>query len=102
MSNDRDPCPEAAARVRCEECVEFLLDYVDGRLPAEQRFQFESHVAFCPACEDYVENYKQAAELCRDGGERLRSEQERPLPQELVDAILKARKAGGGGGSARG
>ena len=101
MSNDREPCPETGAKVRCEECVDFLLDYVDGRLPDEQRFHFESHVAFCPACEDYVANYRQAAEMCRDGGDELRREPEQAMPQELVDAILKARKSAGGGESGR-
>lgn len=88
----RPPCPEAATSVTCEHCVEFLLDYLDGRLPEPERFRFESHVALCRDCQVYLENYRQAAalagELARDRSRDIPPE----VPEGLVDAILRARR----------
>ena len=35
-------------RMNCREFTEFLHDYLFGNLPAEERIQFEKHLAECP------------------------------------------------------
>ncbi|MCE2966011.1 MAG: anti-sigma factor family protein [Phycisphaerales bacterium] len=93
----RPPCPDAARTITCQQCVEFILDYIDGVLPADVRFKFESHIAFCRDCEIYIENYRKAAELARaagapsrPGGESDGSLRVTPAPKHLVDAILRS------------
>lgn len=90
----RPPCPDAAGSVTCEQCVEFLLDYVDGLLPDAEKFKFESHVAFCKDCEVYVENYRKASLLTAGLGRAERVRAATAVPEGLIDAILRARKHG--------
>lgn len=91
--NSRPPCPDAAASVTCADCVEFLLDYLDGVLPEAERLKFESHVAHCRDCQVYLDNYRKTmtltAGLARD--ERIKATQ---VPGEgLIEAILRIRKS---------
>jgi anti-sigma factor RsiW len=86
----REPCIDAARGVTCEHLAEFLMEYVDGRVPDEERFVFDSHIAFCKDCEVYVANYRHTLELTRDlAASGAPSE---PMPDALVRAILAARK----------
>lgn len=88
----RQPCPKAAGLVSCEHCVEFLLDYLDGRLSDEERFKFESHIAFCGDCKVFLDNYRKAAALTQSLTRDERVRAAGPVPEELVRAILAARK----------
>ncbi len=88
------PCPQAARTVTCPECVDFLMDYLDGVLPADQRFKFESHLAFCPDCATYMQNYRSAAALTRKVGEAERRRPGDQVPAGLAEVILEARKQG--------
>jgi len=86
----REPCPKAAGEVTCEHLAEFLMDYVDGRVPDEQRFVFDSHIAFCKDCDVYVANYRHTLELTRDLAAPTAPCE--PMPEALKSAILAARK----------
>ncbi len=88
------PCPQAAMTVTCRECVGFLMDYLDGLLPADQRFKFESHLAFCPDCATYMDNYGKAVALAREVGRTEWARLNDQFPAGLVEAILNARKHG--------
>jgi|KBSSwiStaDraftv2_1062776.scaffolds.fasta_scaffold72446_4 anti-sigma factor RsiW len=87
------PCGELwalAHELSCRELVEFLDDYVEARLPAERLAVFERHIALCGDCRDYIAGYRRSrgaarAVLCDEGLA--------PMPEELVRAIVKARKA---------
>ncbi|MEZ6234275.1 MAG: zf-HC2 domain-containing protein [Phycisphaerales bacterium] len=92
----RPPCPDAAKTVSCEDCAEFLLDYIDGALPEDQRFKFDSHIAFCRDCEVYLENYRKAAAMTAGLGRDERVQAGAQVPKGLVEAILAARKRQGG------
>lgn len=87
----RQPCPAANGGMNCQECVDFLLDYIDGRLPHDQRREFESHLAICPDCTTYMANYRKAASLTAGAG-RATGQPPAQLPSGLVEAILRARK----------
>lgn len=78
--------------MNCRECVDFLLDYADGLLPANQRNVFEQHLRDCPNCENYVENYKKAAALTAGLGRCERSGISDQVPEGLIQAILRARR----------
>jgi predicted anti-sigma-YlaC factor YlaD len=42
----------------CQECAEFLDDYLTGSLDAEVAATFEVHLEKCPPCRDFLESYK--------------------------------------------
>lgn len=72
----------------CRDVIDFLMDYLDGELPPQERALFEGHFAECPQCIDYLNTYRDTIKMgkascddavCRD------------VPEELVRAILAAR-----------
>ncbi len=38
----------------CRQAVELVTDYLEGALTAEDRARFESHLAGCPHCTEYL------------------------------------------------
>jgi len=43
----------------CQEMVELVTDYLEGRLDERARARFEAHVAECEACSLYIEQMRQ-------------------------------------------
>lgn len=43
----------------CQELVELVTDYLEGRLSSEERARFEAHLADCPYCGIYLEQIRQ-------------------------------------------
>lgn len=78
--------------MNCKEFVEFLMEYLEGGLPASERATFEAHMVDCPGCETYLETYGETIRLER---ECLCDPPDGPVPEdvpeELVTAILAAR-----------
>ena len=60
----------------CSTIVAFLLDYIEGRLPAATRAELETHLAGCPSCVAHVRTYRTTVDL-------LRSLRDEDLPPEL-------------------
>jgi anti-sigma factor RsiW len=75
----------------CRELIEFLDGYVEETLSAEQRREFDRHLALCPPCVAYLESYRDTTVLSR-----LTAEPDRQLPEtvpeDLIAAILAARR----------
>jgi len=44
--------------VVCRELVELVTDYLEDRLPSEQRLRFEEHIAICPGCTAYLDQMR--------------------------------------------
>ena len=42
----------------CQQMVELVTDYLEGRLPAAERERFEAHLALCDGCEAYVDQMR--------------------------------------------
>lgn len=79
----------------CKDLIGFLMDYVDGDLtPSEQR-RFDQHLDACTDCTTYVTSYRQTVRLgkmiCQPGKDELPPD----IPEDLVQAILDARRAKG-------
>ena len=75
----------------CQECADFLMDYLEGNLPASQAAAFAEHLRLCPPCIDYIETYKRCIELgksCHECKEEMGGE----VPEQLIQAILAACK----------
>jgi anti-sigma factor RsiW len=75
----------------CRECAEFLSDYLAGELAADVRAAFEHHLSICPNCVTYLE---QVRETVRAGRLAFEDDTEPDVPEDLVRAILAARRAG--------
>ena len=78
----------------CRECSEFLSDYLEGELDAAVRASFDHHLSLCPNCVIYLEQFAatiRAGKLAFADDEAGGSEC--PLPEELIRAILEARRA---------
>jgi anti-sigma factor RsiW len=91
-------CPQCGAfkqlceELTCRDFVEFLNDYLEEELPAERRAVFERHLAICPDCTRYLDSYRKTMALgvrALGGGPPFPEE---PIPEDLVRAILEARK----------
>lgn len=78
----------------CKDFIEFLLDYLEGGLPWAQKALFEEHLSVCSSCVAYLDNYRDVVELSK----AALCDPETPIPEEvpedLVAAVLAARKAG--------
>jgi len=74
----------------CQQVLDYLSDYVDSRLSGQELARFEEHLAICPQCVDYLENFKATLAACR-GLRDTQFQNLLPLPDELVQAILAAR-----------
>jgi len=38
----------------CRQAVELVTDYLEGALTADERARFETHLADCPHCREYL------------------------------------------------
>lgn len=78
----------------CQEMVDFLMAYLDGELPGDERERFEVHLRDCPPCEVYLDTYRKTVELgqsvCK--GEGPDAPVPEDVPEALVAAILAARR----------
>lgn len=81
----------------CRELTEFLLAFLGDELPEGERTAFEFHLSRCPPCVAYLETYKQTILIGRKacGCDRPHGELP-PFPEELVQAILKAKRSAEG------
>jgi anti-sigma factor RsiW len=79
-------------RLTCRECVEFLVEYIDETLDPEVRATFERHLTACANCVRYLESYRTTTVLCRKAFEVTEAEPLPAVPEELIRAILAARR----------
>jgi hypothetical protein len=72
--------------VTCREFADFIADYLAGELPAETRDPFERHVRICGNCLKYLEGYKATVAL----GRRVFTDDEADVPADVPDDLVKA------------
>ena len=73
----------------CRELSDFILDYVAGDLPAPLAEVFERHLTACGNCRVYLDMYRATLAAGRALGQDTVLP---PLPEDLVQAILLARR----------
>jgi anti-sigma factor RsiW len=78
----------------CRELTDFLGAYLDGELSDEVRRRFEEHLAACPECAAYLETYRGTVKLARDAFRDPDAPVPADVPEDLVKAILAARRKG--------
>jgi anti-sigma factor RsiW len=74
----------------CHELIEFLDGYVEASLSPEQRSEFDRHLALCPACVAYLQNYREV--IARSRAAEREALVAEPMPEELVQAVMAARR----------
>jgi anti-sigma factor RsiW len=89
---DLEPVPNRSP-ITCRDVTSFLADYLAGDLRGEIHQAFEHHLSRCPNCVQYMADYRRAVALGR--GAYADDPIAAPdVPDELVTAILAARRAG--------
>jgi len=64
----------------CQELVELVTDYLEGALPGAEVERFESHLAICPGCSTYVDQFRETIRLTG----RLREDDLEPAARETL------------------
>jgi anti-sigma factor RsiW len=78
--------------VNCRELAEFIIEYLDGELPADVHAYFETHLSACPPCERYLRQYRTTVTAGRIAFKECEGEISPEVPEELIRAILDSRK----------
>jgi predicted anti-sigma-YlaC factor YlaD len=78
--------------VTCRELADFLADYLSGELPAEARATFEHHLGLCANCRNYLTSYDETVKLGRRAFDDDDAHVPAVVPEDLVKAILAARR----------
>jgi len=76
----------------CRELIDFLGAYLDGELSQEVRLRFDEHLAGCPECSAYLETYRATVRFTRGAFRDLYGPVPADVPEDLVKAILAARR----------
>lgn len=74
------------SNLTCRELVEFLAEYLEGRLSPAELDTFNRHLAACPSCVSYASSYQETQRL---GREAFRGPDE-PVPPEVPEALVRA------------
>ena len=69
--------------ISCQEVVEVITDYLEGRLPPEDVAIFDAHLALCDGCQWYLDQMR--ITIAAVG--RIEDEE---VPAELRDTVLAA------------
>ena len=72
--------------ITCRTFVEFLMDYLEGDLPADQADTFEMHLSQCSACVNFMKTYQETIRM----GKMAFKDPEAPVPDEVPEELVKA------------
>ncbi|MBX3390866.1 MAG: zf-HC2 domain-containing protein [Phycisphaeraceae bacterium] len=78
--------------ITCRELIDFISDYLESRLPAEQLREFERHLAVCPSCVNYLDAYRKTIVLGRAALEPSDDSARGSAPEGLLKAIKATRR----------
>jgi anti-sigma factor RsiW len=73
----------------CAEFVELVTAYLEGNLSAEERAAFDEHLALCPGCDTYLDQFRVTIDLI---GELPEESLSSPAREQLLDAFSQWRR----------
>lgn len=79
--------------ITCREVIEFLLQYIEGELPPDQRKAFERHLELCASCVAYLDGYQRSIRMGRAAMRSSDQSAKGQAPEGLLHAIRAARAA---------
>lgn len=62
----------------CKEVADFLMDFLDKKLPTVEAMFFRLHLLTCPKCRNYMSRYNTSVEIAKNI-------MDDPPPQELIN-----------------
>ena len=71
--------------IACRELVELVTDYLEDRLPPDQRLRFEEHIAMCPGCTTYLDQMRLTIFITG----ALRAEDLEPRSRDAMLAVFR-------------
>lgn len=80
------------AQVTCKEFIAALVDYLARDLPKNEQDAAELHLSVCPDCVKYLASYEVTIRLGKVAMQADEADGDAPLPDDLVQVILSARK----------
>jgi hypothetical protein len=83
----------AVPDLSCRELVELVTEYLEERLPLEERTRFELHLGYCDWCRTYL---RQMRQVLATAGE-LTEESIAPEAMRSLLAAFRGWKRGSGG-----
>jgi predicted anti-sigma-YlaC factor YlaD len=84
--------PVTGLELTCREICDFVMAWLDGELPEREQAIFAAHLKLCRACLNYLDTYRATIKLARSSHEANPCAALPPVPEDLVKAILAARK----------
>ncbi len=78
----------------CREFADFMSDYLSNELAPAIRSRFEHHLAVCPNCQRYLVSFEETVKLGKRAFEEDEAAVPPDVPEDLVKAILAARRSG--------
>jgi len=75
----------------CQQIVEMITDYLEGKLSRSQRRRFEAHLEGCEHCTEYLEQMRATIRLTG----RLRTEDLTPAMREDFQALYRRWRSDG-------
>lgn len=76
----------------CKEFDEFMVDYLEGGLPAWQKYMCWLHVKMCLECAYFVQQYRRVMALGQTAFDAPDEAVPDSVPEELVQAAIAHRK----------
>ncbi len=81
--------------VTCREVIEFLGEYIEGRLTVDVLDEFQRHLGECPCCVNYLDAYRRVILLGKTADCSHDPTLGESAPPALVEAIRAARRRDG-------
>ena len=78
----------------CQQAVELITDYLEGALSRRDRRRFESHLAGCPHCTEYLAQMRMTIRIT---GSITPEDLSPQMRVEFVELYRSFRADGGGG-----
>lgn len=75
----------------CREIYGFLDEFLEGSLSGMTQIRFAAHLLLCEKCRKYLATYQATIKAAR-GAELAEAPKELAVPEELIEAILSARR----------
>jgi len=79
--------------VTCREFADFMMDYLGGGLAKDSLISFEDHLRACENCQKYLAGYQETVKLGKHAFDATGTELPADVPEDLVKAILAARRS---------
>jgi predicted anti-sigma-YlaC factor YlaD len=69
----------------CRQLIDFLDDYIEGKLPPMRAAAFKVHLMLCRDCRQYLDTYRHTIEISK---QVMQSDQ--PVPADVPPELIKA------------